>query len=99
MAFELLYTKIEALFGSPQGIEVYMKNGLLRFYLFFMFMSLALFSCENHEISKQWGSTDNTLQRRPENRHPLELNEAPAESEKGQKKPRRNFSAKSSNWC
>jgi hypothetical protein len=80
-----------------------MKNGLLRFYLLFMVMSLALFSCENHEITKQWGSSDTnipaSIQRRPEGRHPEGPNDTPAESQKSGKKPRRQYNARSSNWC
>lgn len=89
--------------GTPQGLEVYMKNGLFRFYLLFMVMSLGLFSCENHEITNHWGTTDSNIptniQRRPEGRHPVEPNDAPAESQKGAKKPRRQYIARSSNWC
>jgi hypothetical protein len=85
--------------GHPQGLEVYMKNGLLRFYLLFMFMSLALFSCENHEISNHRGTTENAIQRKPESRHPVEPNEAPEEAQKSNKRPRRNYNARSSNWC
>jgi hypothetical protein len=89
--------------GTPQGLEVYMKNGLLRFYLLFMVMSLALFSCENHEITNHWGTTDTniptSIQRKPEGRHPVEPNDSPAESQKSSKKPRRQYIARSSNWC
>ena len=99
MACGLLYKIYQAHYGHPQGLEVCMKNGLLRFYLLFMIMSLALFSCENHEISSQWGTTENTIQRRPESRHPVEPNDTPAEPEKSGKKPRRNYNARSSNWC
>ena len=67
---------IKPIMGTPNGLEVCMKNGLLRFYLLFMFMSLGLFSCENHEISNHWGTTQNNLQKRPDSRHPNELNEA-----------------------
>ena len=90
---------IKPIMGTPKGLEVCMKNGLLRFYLLFMVMSLGLFSCENHEMSKSWGTTGNELQRKPESRHPNELNDNPVESQKNEKKPRRNFNAKSSNWC
>lgn len=91
---------IKPIMGTPKGLEVCMKNGLLRFYLLFMFMSLGLFSCENHEISNHWGTTQNNLQKRPDSRHPNELNESPVDdSQKNEKKPRRKFNPKSSNWC
>ncbi len=76
-----------------------MKNSLLRFYLVFLLMSLVLFSCENHQISQDTTSgTPNIMERKPEGRHPVEPNEAPAESQKG-KKSRRKYVSKLSNWC
>jgi hypothetical protein len=79
-----------------------MKNGLLRFYLVFMFVSIGLFSCENHQINHDTtGTTQSipqTIQRRPDNRHPVEPNEAPVEGKKG-KKSQRKYIARSSNWC
>lgn len=100
MARGLLY-RIHRPFNGhlPQGLEVYMKNGLFRFYLLFILVSLALFSCENHEVLNHWGANENTIQRRPESRHPVEPNEAPIESEKSGKKSRRNYNARSSRWC
>ena len=80
-------------------LEVCMKNGLLRFYLLFMFLSLGLFSCENHEMSSHWGTNDNTFQRKPESRHPVEPNEIPTEPQETGKKSRRNYNARSTNWC
>lgn len=82
----------------PQGIEVFMKNGLLRFYLLFMLMALALFSCENHDMTLDSSGTSqnnqNAIQRKPDTRHPVEPNEAPAEEQKG-KKMRRMYSRSS----
>ena len=85
----------------PQGLEVFMKNGLLRFYLIFMLMALALFSCENHDMSLDNSGTSqnnqNTLDRKPDARHPVEPNGAPAEGQKG-KKMRKTYS-RSSTLC
>lgn len=75
-----------------------MKNGLLKFYLIFMLVSVALFSCENHQINLDTTESAETIQRQPENRHPIEPNGAPAESQKG-KKTKRKYVARSSNWC
>ncbi len=79
-----------------------MKNGLFKFYFIFMVMSLMLFSCENHdfsiEINQSSDSQNETLERKPENRHPLEPNEAPASPSKTKKHYRKNHS-RSSNWC
>lgn len=102
MAHDLLYILAQAQNGHPQGLEVYMKNGLLRFYLLFMFVSVGLFSCENHEINQD--TTQDTsksldaIERKPESRHPVEPNDAPADSQKG-KKSKRKYIARSSNWC
>lgn len=85
--------------GTPQGLEVFMKNGLLRFYLIFMLVALALFSCENHDLTQDnSGTSQNILDRKPESRHPVEPNGAPVEGQKGKKTPRRAVS-RSSNWC
>lgn len=76
-----------------------MKNSLLRFYLVFLLMSLVLFSCENHQISQDTTSGNPIiLERRPNERHPVEPNEAPSESQKS-KKTRRKYISRSSNWC
>ena len=76
-----------------------MKNGLLRFYLIFMVMCLALFSCENHEISNfNSGTSENNLQRRPDERRPIEPNGAPEESQKSKRSPKRYYS-RSKNLC
>lgn len=76
-----------------------MKNGLLRFYFVFMLVSVALFSCENHDLSQSARETKQTIiERKPESRHPVEPNEAPAEPQKG-KKSRGKYVARSSNWC
>ena len=87
--------------GTPQGIEAFMKNRLLRFYFIFMLMALALFSCENHDLTQEntFNSSiiQNRFERKPESRHPVEPNEAPVEGQKG-KKSRRTFS-RSSNLC
>lgn len=99
MASGLLYIKATGPNGHPSRIRGIMKNKLLRFYLLFMCMSLALFSCENHEIAKGWGTTENIIQRKPESRHPVEPNDTPEESQRSNKKPRRQYTARSSNWC
>ena len=75
-----------------------MKNGLLRFYLLFMLVSVALFSCENHELSHDNSGTTQNFQRKPDNRQPVEPNEAPGGQQKG-KKSQRKYVARSSNWC
>lgn len=84
---------------TPQGCRgTLMKNGLLRFYLVFMFVCLALFSCENRDLSQDAREGKQTIiERKPESRHPVEPNEAPVESQKG-KKSRRIYS-RSSNLC
>lgn len=64
-----------------------------------MIMSLALFSCENHEISNHQGTTENNIQRKPESRHPVEPNDTSESQQKSNKKPRRQYIARSSNWC
>lgn len=74
------------------------KNGLLRFYLFFLLMSLALFSCENQDLTQDSQSNQPAFERKPENRHPVEPNDSPGEVTKG-KKIRRKFTARSRNWC
>jgi hypothetical protein len=73
------------------------KNGLLRFYLLFMVLSLALFSCENHDL------TINTQDKGPTTRrHPVDPNMTPSESPgeviRG-KRIRRNHTSRSRNWC
>ena len=79
-----------------------MKNGLLKFYFIFMVLSFMLFSCENHDFSLENNqSLDNLnekIERKPENRHPLEPNEAPGGQIK-RKKHYRKFISRSSNWC
>ncbi|AUN97102.1 hypothetical protein DOM21_16190 [Bacteriovorax stolpii] len=76
-----------------------MKNGLLRFYLVFMFVSLALFSCENRDLSSDAREAKQSIiDRKPDMRHPVEPNEAPAEPQKG-KKSRGKYISRSSNWC
>ncbi len=76
-----------------------MKNGLLRFYFIFMIVCLALFSCENHDLSHNAReSKQSIIERKPDGRHPVEPNEAPAESQKG-KKSRKKYVSRSSNWC
>lgn len=74
------------------------NNGLLRFYLFFMFMSFALFSCENHEMSQSSNNHDSAIERKPESRHPAGPDVAP-EGPKSGKKSKRNYISRSSNWC
>lgn len=76
-----------------------MKNGLLRFYLIFLLMSLVLFSCENNQISQDTTTESPSLiERKPIERHPVEPNEAPADSQKSKKSPRK-YVSKLSNWC
>ncbi|MBC7430308.1 MAG: hypothetical protein H7336_16965 [Bacteriovorax sp.] len=76
-----------------------MKNGLLRFYLVFMVVALALFSCENHDLTQDKGrSSQNTIERKPDGRVPTEPNGTPVEGQKSKKIPRRTYS-RSSNLC
>lgn len=75
-----------------------MKNGLLRFYLLFMFVSVGLFSCENHEINLDTTKNSEVIERKPESRQPGEPNDAPSDSQKG-KKSKKKYIARSSNWC
>lgn len=64
-----------------------------------MFMCLALFSCENHEVSHfNSGTSDNSIQRKPNERQPVEPNGAPEESQKGKRSPKKYYS-RSMNLC
>jgi hypothetical protein len=85
--------------STPKGLEVFMNNGLLRFYFVFMLVALALFSCENNNLTQESSEAlHKSIQRKPESRHPVEPNEAPVEGQKSKKTPRRLYS-RSSNWC
>ncbi|MBC7714812.1 MAG: hypothetical protein H7177_15810 [Rhizobacter sp.] len=77
-----------------------MKNGLLRFYLVFMVVALALFSCENHDLTQDnpTRSSQSIIERKPDERAPVEPNGIPAEGQKSKKIPRRTYS-RSSNLC
>jgi hypothetical protein len=80
-----------------------MKNELIRFYLIFMLMALALFSCENHDLTQDSsGAGQSTFERKPEERDPVEpngiQNEGQGDGRKNKKTPRRMFS-RSSNLC
>jgi hypothetical protein len=74
-----------------------MKNGLFRIYLLFMIMSVALFSCENREVSQEANNGETMIQRKPDQRHPVEPNND-NQGKKG-KKPHRKFYSPSSNLC
>ncbi|MBY0412715.1 MAG: hypothetical protein K2Q18_01050, partial [Bdellovibrionales bacterium] len=69
--------------------------------VFFMIMSVALFSCENHQVSHD--TTDNagsSIQRKPESRHPAEPNDSSSEEQgRPKSKKTRKYTARSSNWC
>jgi hypothetical protein len=86
--------------GTPKGLEVFMKNGLLRFYLVFMLVTVALFSYENHSLAPEASSrsTDSSLDRKPDERAPVEPNGIPVEGQKNKKIPRRTYS-RSSTLC
>jgi hypothetical protein len=77
--------------------EVVMKNGLFRFYVVFMFVMLALFSCENREVSQDSKNGETMIHRSPpgDQRHPIE----PNGEGKGGKKSHRKFFSRSSNLC
>lgn len=76
-----------------------MKNGLLRFYFVFMIVSLVLFSFESRDQGLNIRATKESLiERKPDNRHPVEPNGAPSEPQKG-KKSRGKYISRSSNWC
>jgi len=96
---------LNRLYGSSKStpswtkeVMIMKKNGLFRFYLLFMLLSLALFSCENHDltIDSQQEATPTTR------RHPVDPNVTPTESPteviKG-KKIRRNHTSRSRTWC
>jgi hypothetical protein len=73
-----------------------MKSSLFKFYFIFMLFSLVLFSCENHDLTQNSESSIQTiLERKPENRHPVEPNTEPPKSKRSPRK----YISRMSTWC